>query len=169
MPSLSSYGWTDYYYSSNRENPRGVVTMAFSFKNSEKDGLGDALPAGALRIYGSDKSGAKRYLGASDVWNAPKDAKVDVTLANAFDLYTMRKVAASKKINKRTVRKTIEIVVHNAKPAAADVVVVQGFNGKWKIADENVKHVNADASTVKWTVRVPAASEQTLKFSVDLS
>lgn len=166
MPALGNYGYYEDGYSSQS---RGVVTMAFHFKNSDKAGLGSPLPAGILRVYGEDKGGSKRYLGAADVWNAPKDAKVDVTLSNAFDLYTQRRVLSSKKINKRTVRKTVEIMVHNAKAADTDVVVVQDFYGKFKVVDESVKHMAPDASTVKWIVHVPAGKEAVLKFSADLT
>lgn len=164
MPSLASY---DYGY--GEQQTRGPVQMAFSFRNSGKYGLGAPLPAGILRVYGTDSGGGTRYLGASNVWNAPKDAKVDVTLANAFDLYTMRTVKGFKKINKRTIRKTIQVVLHNAKSVPAEIVVNQPIEGKWKIASETETHKNADASTARWTIAVPAIGQKTLEFAVDLS
>ena len=171
LPVLTSYGYVDYDYDyyGQRDNPRGVVTMAFHFKNDPKSGLGAPLPAGILRVYGKDQSGSNRYLGAANVWNAPKDAKVDVTLANAFDLYTMRRITATKKMSKHTIRKTVEITVHNAKSADADVLVLQNFGGKFKIVDESIKHESPDASSARWKVHVPAGKDTVLKFSVDLS
>lgn len=169
MPILASYGYVPYDEGSGEDNPRGVVTMAFHFTNNDKSGLGAPLPAGALRVYGKDESGSDRYLGAADVWNAPKDAKVDVTLSNAFDLYTMRRVTGSKKMNKHIVRKTIEITVHNSKAVDTDVLVSQAIDGKFKIVDESLGHQSPDASTVRWKVHVPAGKETVLKFSADLS
>jgi hypothetical protein len=166
MPGLSAYGYSDY---GTPDQSRGVVQMAFHFMNSAKAGLGSPLPAGILRVYGQDQSGSKRYLGAADVWNAPKDAKVDVTLANAFDLYTMRKVTGSKRMNKHTVRKSVEVTIHNAKAADADVLVFQGFDGKFKVVDESIKHDSPDASDVRWKAHVPAGKEIVLKFSADVS
>lgn len=164
MPSLGfyDYGWS-------RTEARGPVQMAFSFRNSEKSGLGAPLPAGILRVYGTDGSGATRYLGASNVWNAPKDAKVDVTLANAFDLYTVRTLTGFKKISKQTVRKTVRVVLHNAKAVPAEIVVNQPIEGKWKIAGESEKHQSADASTARWTVTVSGGGQKTLEFAADLS
>lgn len=163
MPDLNPYGW-----GWNPNEVRGTVQMAFSFFNKEKDGLGVPLPAGALRIYGADASNSKRYLGAADVWNAPKDAKVNVTLSNAFDLYTMRKPVSAKRVNKRTTRRTMEIEVHNAKAAPVEVTLVQPiYSSKWKIVNENEKHSAADAYSATWNVKVPAASKKTLTFSVD--
>ena len=166
MPNLNGYGY-DYYGAPDQS--RGVVQMAFHFKNAASAGLGSALPAGILRIYGQDAGGSKRYLGAANVWNAPKDAKIDVTLANAFDLYTMRKVVSSKRMNKHTVRKQIQIAVHNAKSADADVLVFQGFNGKFVAVQESIKHDSPDASTARWKVHVPAGKETVLKFTADLT
>jgi len=166
MPTLNGYGY-DYYGAPDQS--RGVVQMAFHFKNAASAGLGSALPAGILRIYGQDSGGSKRYLGAANVWNAPKDAKIDVTLANAFDLYTMRKVVSSKRMNKHTVRKQIQITVHNAKSADADVLVFQGFNGKFVAVQESIKHDSSDASTARWKVHVPAGKETVLKFTADLT
>ena len=169
MPMLSSYGYVNYGYYDQPDNPRGTVTMAFHFKNEEKSGLGAPLPAGILRVYGKDQGGSNRYLGAADVWNAPKGAKVDVTLSNAFDLYTMRRITATKKISKHTFRKSVEITVHNAKSAEADVVVVQNFDGKYKIDDESIKHEAPDATTARWKVHVPAGKETVLKFTADIN
>lgn len=166
MPELTGYG---YYDGNSSDQSRGVVQMAFHFLNNDKSHLGAPLPAGMLRVYGEDKSGSKRYLGAADVWNAPKDAKVDVTLANAFDLYTTRKVVATKRINKHTVRKTVEIAVHNAKAADADVYVSQPFSGKFNPVEETLKHDSPDASTARWKVHVPAGKETVLRFTADLS
>lgn len=167
MPGLSSYGYS--YEYGPADTGRGVVTMALHFKNSTSAGLGVPLPAGILRIYGQDETGSKRYLGASDVWNAPKDAKIDVTLSNAFDLYTMRRVTGSKKVNKRTVRKSVEITVFNSKSADSDVSVVQPFYGKFKVVEESLKHQSPDASTATWKVHVPKGGKTVLKFSADVS
>ena len=167
MPGLSLYGYSYDYGAAN--SGRGVVTMAIHFQNAEKAGLGVPLPAGILRIYGQDQTGSKRYLGAADVWNAPKDAKVDVTLSNAFDLYTMRRVTGSKKINKRTVRKSVEITVFNSKSADADVTVVQPYYGKFKVVEESLKHKSPDAATATWKVHVPKGGKTVLKFSADVS
>ena len=125
------------------------------------------MPAGALRVYG-EGAGSKRYLGAADVPDTPTDARVDVSLSNAFDLYTTTKVLESKKLNKKTVRKTVEISAFNEKDIETKVRVVQSIYGKCKMQSESFESKKLDASNLQWTVPVPAGGKAVLKFTVDL-
>jgi len=139
-----------------------------SFKNREVDGLGQPLPHGALRIYEPDSHGTLRYGGASSIQDTPKDEKIDLTLASSFDLFSEQRVVSRKQIDKRTVRKEIELTLHNDKAAPVDIRVVQGFSGGWKIVQESRKHVNLNAYETQWTVPLPAESKTKLTYSVDL-
>lgn len=165
LPEL--YGWDDW---GARSVPRrGTAQLAFSFFNKEKEGLGQPLPAGALRVYEPDKSGSLRYAGAASIIDTPKEQKVAGTLSNVFDVFTETRVVSVKKIDKRTIRKEIEVVLHNEKAAPVDLRLVQSLPGRWKMVTESHKRVNLDAYTAQWTIPVPAGGTTTLKYAVDLS
>jgi hypothetical protein len=166
LPSLSS---VDNYWGAPSQLRRGSVQVALTFFNAAKSGLGVPLPQGAIRLYEPDRSGSLRYAGAATIENTPKDQKVQVTLARAFDLFTESRIVKKQRLNKRTVRKQVEVVLHNEKPNAAALRVVQGFGGRWKMVSESRSHVNLDADHAQWRVTIPASGKVTLGYTADLS
>ncbi|HLV79828.1 MAG TPA: DUF4139 domain-containing protein [Chthonomonadaceae bacterium] len=165
-PQLSAWGDEGW---SSQPSQRGSVAAALTFYNREKDGLGQPLPAGAIRVYEPDSSGSLRYAGADSIQNTPKDQKVNLTLASAFDVFTEWRLVKTQKVNKHTRRKQVELILHNEKAAPINLRVVQEFSGRWKIAAESHPHANLDASDAQWTVPVPAGGQTTLRFTVDLA
>ena len=166
LPALYSY-W-DYYWQGPTPK-RGTVTLAISFRNQKNVGLGEPLPNGSMRLYEPDKHGSLRYAGADGIPDTAKDGKVQLTLANAFDLYTERRVIKSEKAGKRKVRREIEVIVHNEKPGDQTVRVVQGFGSNWKMLAESHKHSRTDAYTAQWMIPVKAGAESKLQFTVEMS
>jgi hypothetical protein len=61
------------------------------------------------------------------------------------------------------------VTLHNEKPAAVELRVVQGFGGRWKVVRESQPHVNLNADNAQWRVRLPAGGKVTLGYTVDLS
>jgi hypothetical protein len=168
LPALTP--WDDsYLWGSPAQPERGGVQVALSFMNRAKTGLGAPLPQGAIRVYEPDRSGSLRYAGAATVENTPKEQKVQLTLARAFDLFTESRIVRKQRVKKRTVRKEVEVVVRNEKPAAAEVRLVQGFGGRWKMVRESQPHVNLNADHAQWRVPVPAGGKITLAYAVDLT
>ncbi len=91
------------------------------------------------------------------------------TLARAFDLFTEWRIVKKQRINKRTVRKQVELVLHNEKAAPVDLRVVQGFGGRWKIIQESHPHTKLNADHAQWVVKLPAGQKRTVRYTVDLS
>lgn len=151
------------------QEERGTVTVAFSFVNSEQKGMGVPLPQGAIRVYDPDRAGRLRYAGAAEIPPTPKNKKVNVTLASAFDVTAEYKTLSSKKVSRRTVRKEVRVLLRNEKTQPIKVRVVQGFWSGWRIVSASEKHVKLDSSTAQWTVNVPANGEKKLTFAVDLA
>src|SRR5207247_11185486 len=103
LPALSA--WDDGYFGGTASPPqRGSVQVALTFFNRAKSGLGVPLPQGAIRIYEPDRSRSLRYAGAATIENTPKDQKVQLTLARAFDLFTESPIVQTQRPNQRTVR-----------------------------------------------------------------
>ena len=145
----------------------GDVALAMTFFNRQADGLGTPLPAGAIRLYEPDATGALRYAGAAQIADTPRDQKVTLTLDKAFDVFTERRVVKVQKRDKHTWRKQVEVVLHNEKSAPVSLRLVQPLEGRWKVVQESTRHVNLDAARVQWTVPVPAGGRRTLAYTVD--
>jgi hypothetical protein len=164
------HAWVGYYGWGHGSRPqRGNVQVALSFQNTEQGGLGAPLPAGAMRLYEPDRHGMLRYAGAATIENTPKDQKVNVALSRAFDVFTEGRIVKSQRIDKRTTRREVELLLHNEKPSAIDLRVVQSFDGLWKVAEESHKHMKLHASAVQWKVTVPAGGKVPLRYTVDFT
>jgi hypothetical protein len=165
-PALSAW-YDDYNWGRSAPSGRGHVQIALKFTNADKEGLGQPLPQGAIRIYEPDASGSLRYAGAAPIPDTPHDQKVDITLAQAFDLFTEWHIVKSQQIGKHLLRKQIELTLRSEKQAPVDLRVVQTLDGQWKLATSSNPHTNLDAQNVQWIVNVPAGGKRTLTYTVD--
>lgn len=168
-PALSPWDYGGGYGAVGGVPKRGDVVSSLTFFNKTSDGLGAPLPAGTLRLYEPDASGALRYAGAAGIENTPRDQKITVTLANAFDVFTEWRLVKSQKLGKHTLRKQAELVLHNEKSAPVSLRIVQNLGERWKVVAEPVKHVNLDSSRVQWTAPVPARGQVTFRYTVDFA
>jgi hypothetical protein len=167
LPPLSSYDYNEWSRGAGPKQ-RSEVAVAMKFTNVEKDGLGAPLPAGAVRLYEPDAAGTVRYVGAAHIADTPTGERVDLTLARAFDLFTEARTLKSQRIDKHTIRKTIEVTLHNEKPTDVEIRLVQNFGNGWKIVQEPQKHETLNSSLAQWKVHVPARSKPTFTYVVDL-
>ena len=148
---------------------RGTVAVSMTFYNNVKNGLGAPLPHGDIRLYEPGENGTVAYVGAANVIDTPATERVDLTLASAFDLFTEWRTVKRTRVAKHVVRKTVELKLHNEKAADVKLRVVQGFEGRWKIIEEPVKHANLSSSLVQWSVPIKAHSTVAYQFTVELN
>ncbi|MFI5386595.1 MAG: DUF4139 domain-containing protein, partial [Fimbriimonadales bacterium] len=163
---IDNAGYYDYgYYQQNPQ--RQNAQLAISLVNEEKSGLGMPLPAGAVRVYDATSSDATAFVGAAGIGDTPKNQHVNLTLSKVFDVYSDSRSLPSKRIDKHTIRKSFETVLHNEKKAPVDVRVVESFYGKKKLISETDKGVQIDGATRQWTIHVEAGGQKTLTWTAD--
>jgi len=160
--------WREYAEFNANPDQRITATMGINFSNAKASGLGLPLPAGAIRVYEPDSTGAVRYVGAAGIGDTPKDAKVSLELTNVFDLYARAKQISAQRIDKKHTSRTVEVTISNEKAKAKEVRLVEPFGGTWKITSESDKSMKLNASTNQWTVTVPAGGEKKLRYTVVL-
>ena len=156
-------------YDDGRSQQRLTATLSLRFKNDKASGLGLPLPGGALRVYEPTSSGNARYIGAATIGDTPTDAEVHATLTDVFDVTAQTRKVASRKIDKRTTARDMEVVVHNEKSHDVEVRLVQDFYGKWKIAKESSPSSKLNANSAQWKVRVPQGKSVKLVYTVHFS
>jgi len=157
--------YRDYAYFGNPDH-RTPATLGMNFKNSMDSGLGLPLPAGAVRVYEPDGTGNVRYIGAASISDTPKDARVNLTLTNVFDVYARVRQVSAKKVDKKHISREVEITISNEKKATVELRLVQSFGGTWKIQSESAKSQKLNSSLNQWTVSIPASGEVKLRYSV---
>lgn len=157
--------YRDYVYFGNPDH-RIPATLGLNFKNAVDSGLGLPLPAGAVRVYEPDETGNVRYIGAASISDTPKDARVNLTLTNVFDVYARIKQVSAKKVDKKHTSRVVEISISNEKQAAVELRLVQSFGGTWKIQSESAKSQKLNSTLNQWTISIPASGEVKVRYTV---
>jgi hypothetical protein len=163
-----SYGYDYGYYGGQNANRRNA-NLAISLVNDDKSGLGIPLPAGAVRIYDDGGSESTTFVGAASLGDTPKNQHVNMTLSEVFDVYSDSRNLPSKRIDKRTIRKSFETVLHNEKKVPVDIRVVQDIYGKKHLVSESDKGRQLNAGTREWTIRVEAGAQRKLTWTADFA
>lgn len=153
------------YYQQNPDHQN--AQLAISFVNDQQSGLGMPLPAGAVRVYDDASSDSTAFIGAAGIGDTPKNQHVNLTLSKVFDVYSDSRTVKTEKVDKRTVRRTFETVLHNEKKSGVDIRIVETFYNKKHLVTESDKGVQINATTRQWTIHVDPGSQKTLTWTAD--
>ncbi|MCC6915249.1 MAG: DUF4139 domain-containing protein [Rhodospirillaceae bacterium] len=149
--------------------PESRANVELMFKNDAAAKLGMPLPAGVVRVYGSDSEGAPQFLGEDRIDHTAVGGEVTLNLGNDFDIPVQREqlnyVRATDNISLTTWRVTIS----NAKPRPVTVRVIELIPGSWEIAKESHPHTKQDAGAALWTLDIPAKGKTVLEYSARIT
>src|SRR6185312_3092902 len=127
-PNTNDYGAQDY-------QDRAITsTLAFTAP--------DALPAGTLRAWITDREGAPALLGQGGVDDTPKGQRVAVQLGQSFDLRASReRTAFHVDANTHTMTESYKIALANGGDSARSVTVREHPNRwrEWSVISSSVK------------------------------
>jgi hypothetical protein len=144
------------------ENP-AHADVDIDFSNKER-----ALPSGTMRVYVRDQAGEPKFAGEDNLEHTPTGSELSVKIGQAFDVTVQPTLVSSEKISKSRTRYAMSYVVRNAK--SEPVAVEMRQSGLWRDGDvehESLPSRRIDASTLGWSIPVPANGETTLTFTVD--
>jgi len=138
------------------------------FSSSRDQGLGDALPAGTVRVYQKDSRGKSQFVGENQIDHTPMGSDISLATGQAFDVKVKPVVEKREKTGDSRWRTTMRYELSNARPSAVTVDLVQaGFWGDSRVHDESMKSVRRSADEVLWRVPVPANGKATVTATFD--
>jgi hypothetical protein len=79
------------------EEPQSVNTV-LRFSSSREQGLGDALPAGTVRVYQRDARGNPQFVGESAIGHTPMGSELGLVTGTAFDVKVQPTVVERRRI-----------------------------------------------------------------------
>jgi hypothetical protein len=177
------------------EEPMSAESI-IDFSTGKKGGLGNALPAGVVRVYMRDKGGKARFVGESKIEHTPAGSDVKMATGYAFDVKVKPiiesresitedkwKATAQYKIvsdageqivtvnqQRRYQQTKMRYIVSNARNVPVVVTLVQtglmGWSNGTRITDESIKGEQRDASARVWQVPVPANGKTEVTVTV---
>lgn len=134
------------------------LDVVLSFRNTQAQGLGLALPKGTLRALEEDGE-ARHFLGEAPLDRVPAGATAEVRLGQAFDLNVERVATVMEKTGKNGWHGAWELRITNAKKQAQRIVLQEQIPGKWKVEEASQKWSKTSAGVLEFTVDVPPTGE----------
>ena len=161
-------GQAFYYqgYNNPGEPVKEKVSVFIGFKNAKENNLGLPLPAGVVRVYKADTTGAQQFVGEDRIDHTPKDENVRIKLGDAFDVVAERKQMDYKNIARRVFEYAYEIRIRNHKEEAITVIVNEPIGGDWEIVNSTFPAEKTAAFAARFTVPVAKDGEAVLSYRV---
>jgi hypothetical protein len=149
-------------------NEAASADTVLQFSSSRDQGLGDALPAGTVRVYMKDKRGNAQFVGENQIGHTPMGSDVAITTGQAFDVKVQPVVEKRERLSSDRWRTTMRYSLTNARPQPVTVDLIQsGLWGDVRIVDESRKSSRRSADETMWRVTVPANGEATVTATFD--
>jgi hypothetical protein len=149
-----------------RDQPVSAQTV-LRFSSSRDQGLGDALPAGNVRVYQRDARGNPQFVGEAAIGHTPMGSELGLVTGEAFDVRVHPIVERRERSSDRW-RTTMRYTLSNAGPQPIVVILRQG--GLWgdtRIAQESLASERVSADEALWRVTVPANGETVVTATFD--
>jgi hypothetical protein len=138
------------------------------FSTGRSAGLGDALPAGTVRVYQRDARGNPQFVGEHRIGHTPMGSDIGLATGQAFDVKVRPVVEERTRLSGDRWRTRMRYTVTNAGPRPVTVDVVQsGLWGDTRIVDQSLRSERLSADDARWRVAVPANGEAVVTATFD--
>jgi hypothetical protein len=149
------------------EQPVSASTV-LRFSSSREGGLGDALPAGTIRVYQKDARGNPQFVGEHAIGHTPMGSQIGLATGQAFDIKVRPVVEERTRLSSSRWKTRMRYTLTNASPRPVAVDLFQsGLVGDTRVTDESMKSVRPNADQVRWSVPVAANGEATVTATFD--
>ena len=165
-PATRGYEYRNGWLASSEE-PQSVSSV-LRFSSARGAGLGDALPAGTVRVYQRDARGNPQFVGEHRIGHTPMGSSLSLATGDAFDVKVKPVVEERTRVNDSRWKTRMRYTLTNAGPALVTIDLVQdGLWGDTRIVDESQRSERLTANQARWRVAVPANGEATVTATFD--
>jgi len=165
-PAARAYEFRNGWMTTSDEPISANTVLRFS--SSRNQGLGDALPAGTIRVYQRDARGNPQFVGEHRIGHTPMGSDIGLVTGQAFDVKVRPVVEERTRIGSSRWRTRMRYTLTNAGPKPITVDLVQsGLWGDTRIVDESMKSERLSADDARWRVPVAANGEATVTATFD--
>ena len=165
-PAARAYEFRNPWLSTS-DQPLSANTV-LRFSSSRNQGLGDALPAGTVRVYQRDARGNPQFVGEHRIGHTPMGSDIGLATGQAFDVKVRPVVEERTRLGGDRWRTRMRYTLTNAGPRPVTVDLLQsGLWGDVRIVDQSMRSERLSADEVRWRVPVPANGEATVTATFD--
>jgi len=147
VPAKKLYQYTNRWLGASKD-PVSAATV-LSFSSSKQGGLGDALPAGTVRVYVRDAKGQPQFIGENSIGHTPMGSTLAIRTGQAFDVKVKATVDSREQIKSDEWRRTemYRISTGGAKPVVVtrdDAVTYYRTNMSYVLTNAKPEPVTVD-------------------------
>ena len=165
-PAARGYEFRNSWLSTS-DQPLSANTV-LRFSSSRNQGLGDALPAGTIRVYQRDARGNPQFVGEHRIGHTPMGSDIRLATGQAFDVKVRPVVEERTRLSGNRWRTRMRYTLTNAGPRPVTVDLVQsGLSGDTRIVNESMRSERLSADETRWRVPVQANGEATVTATLD--
>jgi hypothetical protein len=143
------------------------VQTKLTFRNSEQNGLGMALPAGVIRVFQKDSSGELQFIGKDNIRHTPRDEDVEVNLGPAPDIVCYRNTNYKVMGGSFPFIYEVKLWIRNHKSEKVDVIYRDEITTRDVVMKNNFDYKQINSGQIEFVVPVEANSETVLTYFVD--
>lgn len=148
--------------------PRSVDSR-ISFSNSRATGLGEALPAGTIRVYTKDQNGKSQFIGEQEIGHIAGGSDMSLKIGEAFDITVKPTLVTSNNVSRKTTDYEMQFDLKNASKKEVDVRIYQNLFGSYNdyefLSESQIGQMQSDSRRY-WDVKIPAQGSSELTFTV---
>lgn len=150
------------------DTPRSAQSV-LRFSNSGAAGLGDALPAGVVRVYVRDARGQPQFTGENRIGHTPQGSTIALSTGDAFDVKVQPVTVSRTRMGDTRWRTAMRYTLTNARARPVTVELVQsGLDwGDVRAVEDSAKGERRSAGALAWQVAVPANGSATVTATFD--
>lgn len=145
--------------------PSESAKVKTNIKFENKQNANVPLPAGTVKVYQADTSGAIQFIGESQISHTPKNSNITLAIGYAFDLVANR-TSTSHRVTNCTSTTSYLVQLRNEKEESAKITVFERFYGDWSIVSESEKNKLKTAETVEWDITIPSKQTKSLEYTI---
>ena len=165
-PAARAYEFRNGWLSTS-DQPLSANTV-LRFSSSRNQGLGDALPAGTMRVYQRDARGNPQFVGEHRIGHTPMGSDIGLATGQAFDVKVRPVVEERTRLSGDRWRTRMRYTLTNAGPRPVTVDLIQsGLWGDTRIVDQSLRAERLSADDARWRVPVPANGEAIVTATFD--
>jgi len=139
-------------------------SVQLKFTNSKSNGLGEPMPAGAIRVFSPDNSNQSQFIGGSRIGNQARNNNVYVQLGTAFDVTVDQQQTRFEKTFDG-VRVDQKLTLRNSAQQPAKLRLSTQFHKRWQISN-NSHPYKTNGNAAVWQLTLPADSTTEVTFQV---
>ncbi|XXJ20989.1 DUF4139 domain-containing protein [Desulfovibrio caledoniensis] len=138
------------------------VESALLMTNTQVNNLGKPMPAGVVRVFMPDSSGAKLLAGEAHIGHVADGEDVRLVIGRSFDVNVERVQTSFQRIGKNAAEVGWRITVRNGSAEPRDIRLEEALSGQWTVLNADTPYAAKDAGTIEFDLKgvVPSAGKE---------